>query len=61
MVTVNDDDEFWTFGVCWICGDSHGHGGHRGQSHAVATGDGVTRYQIVEIMNANGWGWRTEW
>ncbi len=61
MVTVNELDAFWD--TCWICGavDKPGEkmgGGHLGVPHSEAVGDGITRFQIVEIMNANGWDWR---
>jgi hypothetical protein len=42
--TVNDHD---TFGECWICGDKDDHSG---LSHADATGDGLTRYDVLDYL-----------
>jgi hypothetical protein len=53
MVTVNDADRWWE-GRCWICNEITDHGG---VPHSVATGDGLTRYDIVAIMNASGLDW----
>lgn len=50
-VTVNDANT----DACWICNDPNDHG-HI--DHAIATGDGLSRYDIVRILNANGWGLR---
>lgn len=53
MVTVNDDSD--RYGECWICGDTGDHGG---VPHSEAMGDGVTRYQIVDLMHQGGYTWR---
>lgn len=53
MVTVNDGNQI--SGRCWICDDPTDHSG---VPHSVACGDGVTRFHVVEIMNANGLMWR---
>ena len=52
MVTVNDNDDFE---VCWICGDPDDHDLI---DHGEATGDGLTRYDIVDYMIAGGYEWR---
>lgn len=48
-VTVNDRDDF---SECWICGDPVDH---LGVPHSKATGDGLTRYDIVEFMGDRSW------
>lgn len=45
MQSVNDRDEF---GECWICADPDDHGGY---THADATGDGITRYDIITWLD----------
>lgn len=44
--SVNDCD---FFGVCWICGDLDDHDG---EPHATATGDGLTRYDILDYLSS---------
>lgn len=44
-VDVNDQDYL---GVCWICGDLDDHDG---LPHAEATGDGLTRYDIIDYLD----------
>lgn len=53
-LTVNDRDHMWS-NVCWICNES---GDHTGVPHGVATGDGLTRLDIVEFMDQGGYRWR---
>lgn len=57
MVTVNDRDETLYGGPCWICGDPENHGM---VAHGIATGDGLTRYDIVALMSQGGYTWRAE-
>jgi hypothetical protein len=57
VVTVNDDSVRWGWGCCWICGHDTNHDE---KPHSMAVGDGVTRWLIVDIMNANGWSWRVD-
>jgi hypothetical protein len=57
---MNVNDERHPFGYCWICGDKEDH---NGVPHGVATGDGRTRYDVVdehvglcaEPGSKNGW------
>lgn len=67
MVSVNDDplcEGMAPFNCgnpdcpahrCWICGDPNDHDG---KAHSEATGDGLTRYDIVALMNQGGYTWR---
>jgi hypothetical protein len=56
LVTVNDQFDSWSWATCWICGHKSNHWG---EDHGSATGDGLTRYDIVARMNAGGHLWRS--
>lgn len=55
QLSVNDR-ETWPES-CWICGDPMDHGTI---PHSEATGDGLTRYDIVALMSQGGYTWRDE-
>jgi hypothetical protein len=56
LCTVNDQFDSWSWATCWICGHKSNHWG---QDHGLATGDGLTRYDIVAHMNHGGYSWRS--
>jgi hypothetical protein len=54
-ISVNDEQQW---GFCWICGLKEDHDG---SPHGEATGDGLTRYDIIEYMQAGGHtSWRSD-
>ncbi len=63
MVTVNDRDDDRG---CWICGCPTDHVvtipgiGPVHVPHSDAMDDGVTRYMVVDIMNASNLEWRAK-
>lgn len=53
-VGVNDGDQF--SGRCWICNHPTDHDG---VPHGEATGDGLTRFRVVDLMTQGGYRWRS--
>lgn len=51
-VTVNDPHPSFWDGCCWICGSKNDHDG---VPHGEATGDGLTRHDIVAMMGDRRW------